>query len=98
MVFVGIDVAKNLHVLCALASDGGVLCDNFTFANSSLGFASLLERLSSWNNVKVGIEATGHYSSNLLSFLKAHSFEVVVFNPLSVSRLRCCFAAENQDG
>ena len=88
MVFVGIDVAKDLHVLCALGSDGGVLCDNFTFANSSLGFASLLERLSSWNNVKVGIEATGHYSSNLLSFLKAHSFEVVVFNPLSVSRSR----------
>lgn len=88
MVFVGIDVAKDKHDLYAVGSDGAVICDNFTFANSSLGFASLLEKLFSWGKVKVGIEATGHYSSNLLSFLKAHSFEVVVFNPLSVSRLR----------
>lgn len=44
---------------------------SLTFANSSSGFASLLER-----------------TSNLLSFLEAHDFDVVVFNPLSVSRLR----------
>jgi transposase len=88
MVFVGIDVAKDKHDLYAVDSDGVVLCDNFTFANSAAGFASLLERISVWGKIKVGIEATGHYSSNLLSFLKAHDFEVVVFNPLSVSRLR----------
>lgn len=88
MVFVGIDVAKDKHDLYAVDSDGIVLCDNFTFANSAAGFASLLERISVWGKIKVGIEATGHYSSNLLSFLKAHDFEVVVFNPLSVSRLR----------
>lgn len=88
MVFVGIDVAKDKHDLFAIDSDGVVLCDHFTFANSAAGFASLLERISAWDKIKVGIEATGHYSSNLLSFLKAHDFEVVVFNPLSVSRLR----------
>lgn len=88
MVFVGIDVAKDKHDLYAVDSDGVVLCDNFTFANSSSGFAAFLERANAWGKIKVGIEATGHYSSNLLSFLKAHSFEVVVFNPLSVSRLR----------
>ncbi len=88
MVFVGIDVAKDKHDCYAVDSDGVVLCDNFTFANSSSGFAAFLERATTWGKIKVGIEATGHYSSNLLSFLKAHSFEVVVFNPLSVSRLR----------
>lgn len=88
MVFVGIDIAKDKHDLFAVDSDGVVLCDNFTFANSAAGFASLLERISAWGKIKVGIEATGHYSSNLLSFLKTHDFEVVVFNPLSVSRLR----------
>lgn len=88
MVFVGIDVAKDKHDLYAVDSDGVVICDNFTFANSSSGFASFLERVSTWGKTKVGIEATGHYSSNLLSFLEAHDFEVVVFNPLSVSRLR----------
>lgn len=88
MVFVGIDVAKDKHELYAVDSDGVVLCDHLTFANSAVGFASLLERVSAWGKIKVGIEATGHYSSNLLSFLEAHDFEVVVFNPLSVSRLR----------
>lgn len=88
MVFVGIDVAKDKHDLYAVDSDGVVLCDNFTFANSAAGFASFLKQVSPWGKIKVGIEATGHYSSNLLSFLKAHDFEVVVFNPLSVSRLR----------
>lgn len=88
MVFVGIDVAKDKHDCFAVDSDGVVRCDNFTFANSSLGFAEFLERALSWGKLKVGIEATGHYSQNLLAFLKAHNFEVVVFNPLSVSRLR----------
>lgn len=88
MVFVGIDVAKDKHELYAVDSDGVVLCDHLTFANSAVGFASLMERVSAWGKIKVEIEATGHYSSNLLSFLKAHDFEVVVFNPLSVSRLR----------
>ena len=88
MVFVGIDVAKDKHELYAVDSDGVVLCEHLTFANSAVGFVSLLERVSAWGKIKVGIEATGHYSSNLLSFLKAHDFEVVLFNPLSVSRLR----------
>lgn len=91
MIFVGIDVAKDKHDCHAVNSDGVVLCDNFTFANSSQGFSAFLELAHSWDsvdNIKVGLEATGHYSSNLLSFLKAHGFQVVVFNPLSVSRLR----------
>ena len=62
MVFVGIDIAKDKHDLYAVDSDGVVLCDNFTFANSAAGFASLLERISVWGKIKVGIEATGHYS------------------------------------
>lgn len=91
MVFVGIDVAKDKHDCHAVNSDGVILCDNFSFANSSLGFSAFLELANSWDspdNIKVGLEATGHYSSNLLSFLNAHSFQVVVFNPLSVSKLR----------
>lgn len=91
MVFVGIDVAKDKHDCHAFNSDGVILCDNFTFANSSQGFSAFLNLANSWDslgNIKVGLEATGHYSSNLLSFLKAHGFQVVVFNPLSVSKLR----------
>ena len=88
MVFVCIDVAKDKHDCFAVDSDGVVLCDNFSFPNSSVGFNDFFQRALSWGKIKVGIEATGHYSLNLLSFLKSHDFDVVVFNPLSVSRLR----------
>ncbi len=91
MVFVGIDVAKDKHDCHAVNSDGVILCDNFTFANSLQGFSAFLELARSWDstdNIKVGLEATGHYSTNLLSFLKARGFQVMVFNPLSVSKLR----------
>ena len=93
MVFVGIDVAKDKHDLFAVDSDGVVLCDHFTFANSAAGFASLLERISDWDKIKVGIEATGHYSSNLLSFpillsfINAHFLLFVVFTHFSFSGL-----------
>ncbi len=43
MVFVGIDVAKDKHDCHAVSSDGVILCDNFTFANSSQGFACFFE-------------------------------------------------------
>ena len=46
MVFVGIDVAKDKHDLYAVDSDGVVLCNNFTFANSAAGFASFLKQVS----------------------------------------------------
>lgn len=91
MIFVGIDVAKDKHDCHILDSDGVVLCDIFSFSNSAEGFNELLQRLDSCGtpeNTKVGLESTGHYSTNLLTFLKNHCFEVVVFNPLSVNRLR----------
>ena len=92
MIFVGIDVAKDKHDLCALDSNGVALCDSFSFPNSLDGFSSLLNRLSllsvNSDDIKIGIEATGPYSSNLLSFLQDHSFNVFLLNPLSASRFR----------
>jgi transposase len=88
MICIGIDVAKNKHDCHIATSEGKVLCDNFSFANSREGFSQFLQATVDFEKIKVGIESTGHYSSNLLSFLSAQGFEVVVFNPLSVNRLR----------
>lgn len=85
MVYVGIDVAKDKHICFAVDDDGVVRCDDFTFANSSSGFAEFLERMLPLGKIKVGLEATGHYSQNLLAFLNAHNFETVLLNPLSVA-------------
>lgn len=55
-----------------------------------LSFQSLLSKCSNGNldKIKVGLEATGHYSTNLLSFLKQLGVSVTLFNPLSVSQSR----------
>jgi len=93
MVFIGIDAAKDKHDCHILTSEGEVLCDHFTFQNSREGFDQLLQLIRKCtegtdDKIKAGLESTGHYSANLLSFLKAQGFEVAVLNPLSVNRLR----------
>jgi transposase len=93
MVYVGIDVSKDKHDCHILTSDGEVLCDNFSFPNSMEGFNAFLNLVTDcckgdFSNLKVGLEATGHYSKNLLLFLYKSKLFVVVFNPLSVNQSR----------
>lgn len=93
MLYVGIDVAKDKHDCHIFDSDGVIWKDNFSFPNSKEGFEALLAAITKCIQktkfkVKVGLEDTGHYSSNLLAFLLAHGFDTVRFNPLSVNRLR----------
>ena len=73
VVSVGIDVSKDKHDCFILNSEGEILSDVFTIPNSLDGFTILLQRIrdcsSSQDNIKVGLEATGHYSYNILGFL-----------------------------
>ena len=68
MVCVGIDVAKDKHDCFILSSEGEVLADVFTIPNSMDGFQFLMEKIrcctSPKDSIKVGLEATGHYSYN----------------------------------
>ena len=68
MILVGIDVAKDKHDCFICNSEGEVLFDAFTIPNSMEGFNNLFEKIKSVSDdlskVKVGLEATGHYSSN----------------------------------
>ena len=73
MIYVGIDVAKDKHDCFITNSDGEVLFQVFTIQNNREGFDGLFSRIQSvshdMSNIKVGLEATGHYSYNLLSYL-----------------------------
>jgi len=93
MVYVGIDVSKDKHDCHILTSNGEVLCDNFSFPNSMEGFNAFMDLITDcckgdFGNLKVGLEATGHYSKNLLLFLYKSKLFVVVLNPLSVNQSR----------
>ena len=94
MIYVGIDVAKSKHDCFITNSDGEVLQDGFTIQNSMAGFLELYETICSFEpspssqNIRIGLEATGHYSNNLIDFLLAKNLNPVVLNPLSTNLFR----------
>ena len=92
MICVGIDVAKDKHDCFILSSEGEVLADVFTIPNNAEGFDTLLQTIRRYtrptDKIKVGLEATGHYSNNLLNFLTSKGFNVFVINPLQTNLFR----------
>ena len=92
MVSVGIDVAKDKHDCFIVNSEGEVLADVFTISNTMDGFNSLLEKIQNCttpqDNIKVGLEATGHYSYNILGFLLDNGLATYVLNPLRTNLYR----------
>lgn len=92
MICVGIDVAKDKHDCFIISSEGEVLANAFTITNSAEGFDTLLQTIRYHahpaDNIKVGLEATGHYSYNILGFLLAHGLTTYVINPLHTNLYR----------
>lgn len=92
MIFVGIDVAKDKHDCFITNSDGEVLYKVFTITNNLEGFHDLYQKISSVmedaSKVKVGLEATGHYSYNLLGYLIDKGLTAYVINPLHTNLYR----------
>ena len=92
MICVGIDVAKNKHDCFILSSEGEVLADVFTIPNNAEGFDTLLQTIRRCarpaDKIKVGLEATGHYSYNILGFLLNKGLPTYVINPLHTNLYR----------
>ena len=89
MIYAGIDVAKDKHDCLVTDSDGVVLFEPFAIKNNRAGFDGLFERLTDCSSdlsmIKVGLEATGHYSDNLIEFLITKGLSTTVINPLHTS-------------
>ena len=92
MILVGIDVAKDKHDCFIMNSDGEILAKAFSFSNTLEGFNFLYEKICSVSShqdkIKVGLEATGHYSYNLLCFLLDKGLPTFVINPLHTNLYR----------
>ena len=92
MIYVGIDVAKDKHDCFITDSDGEILFPVFTIQNNRDGFDDLLAKIlsisSDFSNIKVGLEATGHYSYNLLGYLLDKGLHTFVINPLHTNLYR----------
>ena len=92
VISVGIDVSKDKHDCFIVSSEGEVLADVFTISNNMDGFHCLLQRIrgcvTPQDKIKVGLEATGHYSYNLLGFLLDNGLATYVLNPLRTNLYR----------
>ena len=92
VISVGIDVSKDKHDCFILSSEGETLADGFTIPNTLDGFNFLLQKIQDCttpqDKIKVGLEATGHYSYNLLGFLLDNGLATYVLNPLRTNLYR----------
>ena len=92
MIYVGIDVAKDKHDCFITNSDGEILFQVFTIQNNRDGFDDLFSKIQSTSsdvsNIKVGLEATRHYSYNLPGYLIDKGLPTFVINPLHTNLYR----------
>ena len=90
MIYIGIDISKYKHD-CFICNDTGeVIVDNLSFENNKKGFQQFLDLLKPYDNdnVRIGLEATGHYGLNLKLFLENNNYTFMEFNPLLVKEFK----------
>ena len=90
MIYLGIDIAKKLHVAAAISSDGEIIFEPFEFSNDSDGFSKLLSTIQAFqkDDLIIGLESTAHYGNNLVVFLFNRGFNIAVINPIQTSAMR----------
>ena len=87
--FIGLDLAKFKHDCFIMNEHGEVIRNSFSFTNDQSGFNTLLSVLNSLDpsqQKRIGLEATGHYGSNLKIFLEENDFSFMEINPILISR------------
>ena len=87
--YVGLDLAKYKHDCFIMDENGEVIRDSFSFNNDLIGFNTLLNALNALDpnqEKRIGLEATGHYGSNLKIFLEGNDYSFMEINPLLISR------------
>lgn len=96
MICVGIDVSKDKHDCFILNSAGKALAKPFSIPNNRSGFNSLLQKIFSFSSdpaqIKIGLEATGHFHLSILRFLLDSGLPTFVLNPLHTDRFRKAFS------
>ena len=86
MIYIGIDISKYKHDCFICKDTDEVIVENLSFENTKKEFQQFLDLLKSYDNfnVRIGLEATGHYGLNLKLFLEKNNYTFMEFNPLLV--------------
>ena len=93
MFYVGIDTAKDFHVITIIdENEIKVFRKALKVTNCATGFSKFTAKLESVStnvsNFLIGLEATGIYGENLLEFLLAYGYNVKLLNPFQTKRYR----------
>lgn len=99
MIYVGIDIAKDKHDCFIIDETGKVLYEPFVIENNIEGFSDLytkiLSNVKGIEDVKIGLESTGHYGFNLINFLVKNDLKTYVINPLHTTLFRKSMSLRN---
>jgi transposase len=89
MFYCGIDVAKRKHAVVVLNEHGQVHQPVFTVENTRAGMEFLVSVLSQLDaEIRIALEATGHYWLPLYDVLTRAGYPVTVINPLQIAAYR----------
>ena len=93
MNYVGIDIAKNFHIVTIIdENEVKVFKKAFRVENDIDGYSNFITKLDTVSedkaNFLIGLEATGIYGENLLEFLLSKGYNVKLLNPFQTSRYR----------
>ena len=96
MIIVGIDVASEKHDYFMLQKETGVVfrSSSITIGNNEEGYKKLHTDIQSFcgatgdSNVRIGLESTGIYHTNIITFLIAQNYKVMMINPILTNMAR----------
>jgi transposase len=96
MIIVGIDIASQKHDYFMIQKDTGVVfsSSSVTITNTENGYKKLHSDILSFSgaigdsDIRIGLESTGIYHTNIIAFLIAHDFQVMMINPILTNMAR----------
>lgn len=91
MIYVGIDVASQKHDYYMVSDQGEIYTHrSITIPNTDEGYKKLHKSIQDFceatkdSKVRIGLESTGFYHKNIVSYLLAQDYEVMIINPLLI--------------
>lgn len=96
MIYVGIDIASEKHDYFMLQQETGVVFSRsaITIPNSEVGYKKLHSDISAFcgatddSKVRIGLESTGIYHTNIIRFLIEQNYDVMMINPILTNMAR----------
>ena len=96
MIYVGIDVASEKHDYFIMQGETGQVFSRIstTVSNDSNGYKKRLKDISDFcgatgdSNVRIGLESTGIYHTNITTFLTSNDYKVMIINPILTNMAR----------